>query len=373
MKGSFVIGKIKGIQIEIHASWLIVFGLVSFVLATNYFPQNHPDFDPSLRWFLASLMALLLFVSVLLHELSHSVVSIREGIEVKKISLFIFGGLAQMEGEPDNPTKELKIAIAGPAMSVMLFLIFTILANVLSLLGASEIVLIPISYIGTVNLILAIFNLVPAFPLDGGRVLRALIWHYKGNLQLATKIASSFGGFFGYFLMFLGIFWVFSGAFLSGIWFVFIGWFINQASQSSYQHTVMSDIFNKIPVREFMTSNVVVVDYYISIQDLVDNYFYKYKFTSFPVRKNEEIIGIVNINNIRNIPKDIWHQTTVEKATTPLEENLVISSDNTVANAMKKLFVNGIGRILVMDGSKLLGIVSKTDILNYIRIHSQLE
>jgi len=173
--------------------------------------------------------------------------------------------------------------------------------------------------------------------------------------------------------MFLGIFWVFSGAFLSGIWFVFIGWFINQASQSSYQHTVMSDIFNKIPVREFMTSNVVVVDYYIPIQDLVDNYFYKYKFTSFPVRKNEKIIGIVSINNIRNTPKDTWYQTTVERVTTPLEDNLIISSDSSVSNAMQKLFSNSIGRILVMDGTKLLGLVSKTDILNYIRIHSQLE
>ena len=373
MKGSLVIGKIKGIQIEVNLSWLIVFGLVTFVLATNYFPQNYPGFDPNLRWILASIMAVMLFVSVLLHELSHSIVSINLGIEVKKISLFIFGGLAQMEGEPDTPIKELKIAIAGPAMSVFLFFLFTIITSILAFIGAPEIVIVPLSYIATINLILAIFNLVPAFPLDGGRVLRAIIWHYKGNIQLATKIASSLGGMFGYFLMFLGIFWVFSGAFINGIWFVFIGWFINQASQSSYQQTVMSDIFNKIPVSSFMTDQVVAVDYYISIQELVDSYFYKYKYSSFPVKKNDEIIGIVNINNVKDASKETWSKTIVEQITVPLKDNLVISSDKAVSIAMKKVFGNGTGRVLVMDGKELLGIVSKTDILNYIRIHSELE
>ena len=373
MKGSIVVGKIKGIQIEVNISWLIVFGLVTYVLATNYFPQNYPHFDTNLKWGLASIMALMLFFSVLLHELSHSIVSINLGIEVKKISLFIFGGLAQMEGEPDNPMKELKIAIAGPAMSVFLFFLFTIITSILTLMGAPEVLIVPLSYISTINLVLAIFNLVPAFPLDGGRVLRAIIWHYKGNIQLATKIASSLGGMFGYFLMFLGIFWVFSGAFLNGIWFVFIGWFINQASQSSYQHTVMSDIFNKIPISSFMTDKVVVVDYYISVQELVDSYFYKYKFAIFPVKKNGDIIGIVNINTVKDASKETWHQTTVEQITVPLEDNLIISSDKAVSSAMKKVFGNGIGRILVMDGKELLGIVSKTDILNYIRIHSQLE
>lgn len=372
MKGSFVIGKIKGIEIEINISWFVIFGLVIFMLAKSYFPQNYPDWSPVLRWVSGSIIALLLFASVLLHELSHSLVSIGLGIEVKKITLFIFGGLAQIEGEPDDPIKELKIAIAGPAMSIFLFVLFLVLAGIAALLGAPDYVAVLLNYLADINLILAIFNMVPAFPLDGGRVFRALVWHFKGNLQYATKIASAMGNTFGYFLIFIGIFWMLTGDFLDGIWFAFIGWFISQASQSSYQNTLISDIFNKIHVSEFMTDKVVAVDYFISVQELVDHYFYKYKYFCFPVKRNEEITGIVSIDNINSVPKESWNQTTVGRITVPLNDSLIVSSGETVSAAMNKLFANRIGRVLVMDGDKLIGIVSRTDILNYIRIHSQL-
>jgi Zn-dependent protease len=371
MKSSVVIGKVKGIQIEVNISWLVIFGLVTFMLATNYFPHNYPEWNPVLRWSLGSIIALMLFVSVLLHELSHSLVSISLGIQVKKISLFIFGGMAEMEREPDEPNKELKIAVAGPAMSVFLFVFLILLANVIAFFGAPEIIIVPLSYISNVNLILAIFNMVPAFPMDGGRVLRALIWHYSGNLQKATRIASSLGGMFGYFLIFTGIFWMLTGNLINGIWFAFIGWFINQASQVSYQQTVFSNIFNKISVREFMTSQVIVVDYHISVQELVDNYFYQYKFTSFPVKKDEDVIGIINLDQAKNVPKESWNQTTVGGITISLTDNLIVSPNDTVSTAMTKLFSNNIGRVLVMEKATLIGIVSRTDILNYIRIHDQ--
>jgi len=368
-----VLGKVRGIQIEINASWLIIFGLVTFMLATSYFPQYYPEWDSSIMWILGSIMAILLFASVLLHELAHSIVASNLGIGVKKISLFIFGGLAQMEREPDEPIKELKIAIAGPAMSIFLFLFFGALVFLLIFFEAPEVIVVPFSYLSSINLILAIFNLVPAFPLDGGRVLRAAIWHFSGNLQYATKIASSMGQLFGYFLIFSGVFFTFSGNFISGIWFIFIGWFINQASQSSYQHTLMSDIFKKIPVSEFMNDNVVVVDYNLSVRELLEDYFYKYKFNIFPVIKDSEIIGIVNIDGVKNISKENRDKTIVEQIIIPLNDNLVINPKVNVSVSMEKLFTNGIGRILVMEEAKLLGIVSRTDILNYIRIHSRLE
>jgi Zn-dependent protease/CBS domain-containing protein len=371
MKGSIAIGKIRGIQLEINISWFVVFGLVIFTLATGYFPQNYPAWDPVLKWTISSIIALLLFSSVLLHELSHSLVSKSLGIEVKKISLFIFGGIAQIEKEPDGPVKELKIAIAGPATSILLYILFTILANIVVAFRASEVIAVLLAYVGNVNLVLAIFNLVPAFPLDGGRVLRAIIWYLSGNLQNATRIASSMGSIFSYFLIFIGIFGMFSGTFISGIWFIFIGWFINQASQSSYQNMVMSDIFNKIPVSEFMTDKVMTVDCYLSVRELVDSYFFKYRFASFPVRRNEEVIGIVNRDRVKDLDKELWNQTTVNSITDPLNDNLIVSPDECVSDAMKKLFSNEIGRVLVMDQAKLIGIVSRTDILNYIRIHSQ--
>jgi Zn-dependent protease len=231
MKGSVVIGKFKGIQIEVNGSWLVIFGLITYMLATNYFPQNYPDWQPIIGWIMGSIIALLLFVSVLLHELSHSLVSKSLGIQVKKITLFIFGGIAQIEKEPDDPGKELKIGIAGPAMSVLLFILLTLLVNILTFSGAPEVIIVPLAYIAQVNIVLAIFNMVPAFPMDGGRVLRALIWRFSGNLQKATKISSSLGGLFGYFLIFTGVYWIMTGNIINGIWFILIGWFINQASQ----------------------------------------------------------------------------------------------------------------------------------------------
>lgn len=372
MKNSVVIGKIKGIEIEVNFSWLIIFGLVTYMLATSYLPGIYPDWAPSLRWIVGGIMALLLFTSVLLHELSHSFVSKSLGIQVKKISLFIFGGIAQMEGEPDEPTKELKIAIAGPAMSLFLAALFILLANRFGAIGAPKAIIAIVTYMYSINLVLAIFNLIPAFPMDGGRVLRAIIWHFSGNLEKATKIASYLGGVFGYFLIFLGIFWMFNGDIINGIWFLFIGWFIHQSSQSSYQYTVMTNRFSKIHVSEFMTEKIVIVDYQLSIQELVDSYFYKYKFANFPVRKNKEIMGIVNIESVKKIPKESWSQTTVGSITTPLEDNLIVSPDDPVSTAMEKLFANDIGKVLVMNQSKLIGMISKADMLNYMRIQNQL-
>ncbi len=372
MRGSFVIGRIRGIDIEINFSWLLIFALMTYMLATSYFPLNYPDWGPALWWLLGASVALLLFASVLLHELCHSLVSVSLGLPVKRITLFIFGGVAQIEGEPDEPMKELKIALAGPAMSIVLGIVFLLLAGVLAGAGTPQYVSVLFGYLGTINLMLAAFNLVPAFPLDGGRVLRAILWHFKGDMQGATRIAASAGGAFGYTLIFLGIFLVLAGNLANGIWMAFIGWFIAQAAQSSYQQMLLSDIFTKIPVRDFMTTQVVIVDYFISVQDLVDKYFYKHKYAFFPVRQQDQITGIVSLNNVRNLPQADWPRTTVGRIVTPLQENLIVRPDEAVAAVMNKLFANGVGRVLVMEGSQLLGLVSRTDVLNYMRIHGQL-
>ena len=248
------------------------------------------------------------------------------GIDVKTITLFIFGGLAQIEGEPDQPLQELKIAIAGPGMSILLGIFLLLLANIGGRLGAPEAILFPISYIGQANLVLAVFNLVPAFPLDGGRVLRALIWHFKGDQRMATKVASSMGDVFAYFLIFVGIFSILTGNLINGVWLAFIGWFIHQMSQSSYQQTVVTEVFKKLPVRDFMTANVVTVNYLQSIEELVENYVYKYKFAIFPVLRDGEVIGIVNADRIRSIPQEAWRQTTVGSIALLLTDSLVVCS-----------------------------------------------
>lgn len=372
MKGSMTLGRIKGIKIEINISWIVIFTLITFMMATSYFPSLYPGMAPVVYWGLGGFIAILMLISILLHELSHSVVSMHLGIKVSSITLFIFGGLAQIEEEPNDPVKEMKIAIAGPAMSLVLFALFTILANLLLFMGIREIYTVPFSYVGGINLILAIFNLVPAFPLDGGRVLRAILWYYKGSLQFATKIASSMGDMFGYFLIFIGLYWALSGNVINGLWFVFIGWFIKQLSQSSYQNMMMNDLFTKIHVREFMTKKLIVVKDYTSVEDLVENYFYKYKYVCFPVVRDESVLGLVTIESIKKIQRDMWNQTTVGTITELLRDDLIAAPDDTVISAMKKLFANQIGRMVVIEDDKLIGMISRTDILNYIRVYSEL-
>lgn len=372
MKNSFEIGKIKGISIEINISWIVIFALLTYALATSYLPMNFEGVAATTAWMIALVMALLFFSSVLLHELAHSLVALREGTEVKKITLFIFGGLAQIEQDADEPGKEFRIAIAGPATSLILGGVFLLAGELLARLGGPALIYVPLGYLSMVNFILAMFNLVPAFPLDGGRVLRAIIWKKTKDRKKATRIASMTGTFFGYLLIFNGVFLAFSGNFLNGLWMLFIGWFITQAAQTSYQQVMMSDLFNKICVREFMTKNVVEVAYFTDIKTLTEDYFYKYKYSIFPVRRINEIMGIIGVEQVRRLDRTLWDETTVGSMAQPLEEDLVVAPGDCVSKAMEKVFRNGVGRVLVMEEGELLGIVSRTDILNYLHIHSML-
>jgi len=372
MKSSFVIGRIKGIQIEIDFSWFFIFALVTYSLVTGYFPYYYPNLGTTEKWVLGSIISLMLFVSVLLHELSHSLVSVKLGIPVKKITLFIFGGVAQIEKEPDTPVNEIKIALAGPAMSIFLFVLFMLFVYALDYFKAAEVFIIPFVYLSNVNLILALFNLLPAFPLDGGRVVRALIWKFSGNIEKATKFSSNMGRVFGYLLIMFGIVLILNNYLINGIWMTIIGWFINQMSRQSYQSTAMSIIFDKIHISEFMTDKVITVDYSISVQELVDKYIYKYKYAIFPVKRNEDIVGIVGVGSVKGLPVEERSQNSVGSITSQLTDNLVVSPADTVSDAMAKLFGNGIGRVLVVDNGKLVGIVSKTDVLNYLRIYSEI-
>lgn len=371
MKGSFSIGKIKGIQIDINYSWFLIFIIVTWSMAANFFPATFPDMTLYLRILLGAATALLFFASVLLHELSHSLTAIRLNVPVRKISLVIFGGAAEIEKEPNEPMKELKIAVAGPIMSIFLYVVFTLLSMLLTTLNAPEPVSVMFTYLGYVNLILAIFNLVPAFPLDGGRVLRALIWRFSGDLQKATKLSSGLGSVFGYLLIVYGVFLLLNGALFNGVWMVFIGWLIAQMSKSSYSSMVMSNILEKIHVSEFMNKNVVTVTAQLSIRALVDDYYFKYKYTVFPVIDNGRVSGIVNANAIKSSPREEWVRTPIGSVMLPVNDSLIVAPQETVSTAMEKIMSNGVGRVLVMDKETLVGLISKTDILNYLGLYNQ--
>ena len=372
IKNSISIGKIKGIEIEINISWLVIFGLITFMLATNYFPQTYPNWSGGLMWVISLIISLLFFASLLAHELSHSIVSKSLGLDVKKISLFILGGIAQIEKEPDKASDEFKIAIAGPAMSVFLFLVFGALSIIFTNLGLSEVLIAPTLYLSQVNLILAIFNMIPAFPLDGGRVLRSVIWYFKKDVNVATKIASFLGIVFAYVLIFLGVLGVLSGNTINGIWLVFIGWFLNQQSKGSYQSMVMNNIFEGVKLSKIMSKEVISVPSDMLIEQVIEDYFYKHNFVSFPVIDENTVKGIVTLDTLKTITKEERKSKRAVDITIPLNDNLRVSEKDSVSEAMEKIFSNRVGRVLVIDEDLLIGIVSRSDILKYIKINSEL-
>lgn len=373
MKGSILLFKIKGIRIEINFSWLFIFVLITYTLANNYFPVNYPAWTIAERWGSAVTITILFLFSILIHELAHSLVSVRLGIMVKRITLFIFGGIAEIEKEPDTPAKEIRIALAGPAASLILCILFLGLSIQLNYINTPQNIIIIFLYLSSVNFTLAVFNMVPAFPLDGGRVLRAIIWHIKKDIQKATKITTNIGHIFGYLLIFYGVINIFNGDFINGLWLILIGFFVNQSAQSSYQNMIADQLFSNTLVREFMTGTVVTVNEEISVTDLVEQFFLKYKFGVFPVSSSSKVTGIVSIRSVRDVPQSEWNTTQVKEILFPLEPDMLVSAEETVETAMKKIFGNHIGKVLVMENDALIGIVSRADILNYMMINEQLK
>lgn len=282
MNRSIHITTILGIPIEINYTWFIVFFLVTWTLAQNYFPAALPNAPVYVYWIISVVAAFLFFITLLAHELSHSAVAIKNNLPIKGITLFIFGGVAHMSKEPQSAGVEFKMAIAGPLCSFGLSFIFFVLTQLFYNLGFPMAVVVVTDYLSVINLIVGIFNLIPGFPLDGGRILRAALWSIFGDMKRATRIASGLGRLFAYFLMGMGFLYFFYGAILSGMWLIFIGFFLQEAASTSYQQVVMKKSLSGVNVQNIMSRNVVTVPEDLSLSSLVDDYFFKFRFTSFP-------------------------------------------------------------------------------------------
>jgi len=364
--------KILGIEIWVDYSWLIIFALVTWSLAGGYFPQNYPGFKPLTYWIMGGFSAFLLFFCVLLHELSHSYVAQKSGIAVPRITLFIFGGVAQIADEPKNAKIEFNVAVAGPICSLIIALVFWILSKSSSISSNTPLLAI-LDYLAFINLALAIFNLVPGFPLDGGRILRSYLWDRWGDIRKATQTVSRIGSGFGIGLIALGLINFFLGNFIGGIWFVFIGLFLNQAAKSGYRMTVAKDAFTGVKVKNLMTSKVISVPANITISDLVDNYFHKYIFICFPVTSNEgKLLGLVSVKQVKDVPNDLWHQKTVGEIMLKPNEFNILSPDEEAINATNLLMRDDLGRAAVVEGGKLVGIITRRDIMTFLHIRYDL-
>jgi Zn-dependent protease/CBS domain-containing protein len=374
MQGSFRLGRIFGLSIEIHYTWFIVFALVALSLTLGLFPQLFPNLPLWYSWVLGIAVTVLFFGSVLAHEVAHSLVARTQGIEISGITLFIFGGVARMTEEPRKPSAEFKMAAAGPAASIALGVFFWALSYLLQLQGASQPVWVASRWLGYINLVLAAFNLVPGFPLDGGRLLRAALWHFTGDLGRATHIASIGGQVFGYLLMAYGFFNLFArpSGWIYGLWWIFIGWFVVEAARSSYQQMLLRRALSGISVRSIMTPEVTTVSPDITLQELVENYFLRLNYAAFPVTTDGEIRGMVELSHVRQVPREQWASTRVADVVEPLKPSQLLKPSDDAWDALSRMAGTGQGRILVTEGGSLVGIVSRTNVMRLLRTKLEL-
>ena len=355
---------VRGIPIYIHASWLAIYALITWTLAVGYFPGALPN-RPTLAYWTAGLIAAaLLFVSVLLHELSHSLVAMRYGLPVRGITLHVFGGVSELEEEPPNPGAEFSTAVVGPLTSFAI-------AGVLWAVWASGLVagqtLAIVGYLIVVNVAVGGFNLIPGFPLDGGRLLRAALWHWQGSLNRATYLASRVGVAFALGLVVLGVLEIFGGGFLGGLWMILIGLFLRNSADASYALRAVRDALDKLRVRDVMTSDVVAVPADSTVAQLVDT-FWAYHFGSFPVTDGSRPVGIASLQHVRELPAERWPDTRVRQMMRPLDERLIVAPSDSLFAAFEKASNNGIGRVAVVDAERLAGYLSLKDIAHVLSL-----
>ncbi|MGQ9570740.1 MAG: site-2 protease family protein [Thermodesulfovibrionales bacterium] len=361
--GSWKIFTIWGIPIRIHYSWFIVFGLITWSLSTYYFPRAAPELPASSHWLKGSAGALLLFASVTFHELAHSFVSRKYKIKILNITLFIFGGVAQMKGEPPTPKAELSIAIAGPLSSFFLSGIFFMLHVIASSIGVKALY----GYLAQINLILGIFNLIPGFPMDGGRVLRSFIWGKTRDYFYATKRASGIGQKIALFFIFFGLFSILTG-FSGGFWLMIIGWFLYTAAQASFQQASFQEALSGVKVKDVMARNIVTINSSINIDDAVNRYFLRYGFGGFPVFQDDRFIGIITLKEIRDIPREDWMKIKVSDIMIPRNRQWEVSPEDEALKALELMIMKDKGRLAVTEDDSIIGLITRNGIARYLQI-----
>jgi Zn-dependent protease/CBS domain-containing protein len=365
MTGGVQVLRVAGIPIVVHVSWLAVYALITWTLAVGYFPRALPDVAATTYWVNGLIAALLLFVSVLLHELSHSLVALAHGLSVRGITLHVFGGVSHLEDEPPSPRAEFLIAVVGPLTSfgIAAALWGVSRAGVLDEGSAGAIV----TYLVFVNTAVGVFNLIPGFPLDGGRILRAIVWHWKGALGPATWIASRVGVTFAFALMALGLFQVLGGSLVGGFWLILIGLFLRTAADASYAQIALRESLGRLRVQDVMTREVVTVGPETTVAELVDA-FWTHHVTSFPVVDGERVHGIASLQHVHQVPREAWASTRVREAMRQVEPDLLVGPRDGVLAAFERASRNGLGRLAVVDDGRLAGYLSLKDITHVLAL-----
>ncbi|HUG54418.1 MAG TPA: site-2 protease family protein [Vicinamibacteria bacterium] len=367
-EGAIQIGRAFGIPILVHFSWLIIFALIAWTLATGYFPERDPNLSTMSYWARGLAASLLFFASILLHELGHSLVALRSGMTIHSITLFIFGGVARLGSEPPDGRTEFRVAAAGPIVSLTLGLVFYGLGQAPFLGGATRAVS---TYLAFINVVVAVFNLVPAFPLDGGRLLRGLLWGRLGRVK-ATRAAATAGTVFAYFLILTGALNLLRGAGVAGVWYILIGWFLKDAAMNAYRQVRLDEALQGVTVGDAMAQEVATVPGEISVADAAREYFMRTGYGAYPVVRGDTVVGLICLRDILKMPPEERENTSVQGAMIALSDELVASPEDAVLEALSRLGGSSLGRLLVMDGGRLVGVLSARAVLRQLKLRQEL-
>ena len=365
LRGGIPVGKLFGISVRLNYSWFIIFVVVTWALATSYFP----NWSLATSIFAGVVTSLLFFSSILAHELMHSLVAQASGIPVKSITLFIFGGVSLITEEPKEPKVELRIALAGPLTSFILGGIFWAIWFMLP--DTAEVAKVVAFWLGWINLILAVFNLIPGFPMDGGRVLRAILWWRSRDLRRATKIATNIGQGIGYLFIFGGIWLIFSGFLFNGLWFAFIGWFLGNAAAGSYRQMSLQQVLKDHLTSEIMTRDCLMVPSDTTIEKLVNDYILPSGRHCLVVA-DSHVLGLVSLENIKAVPRHQWASYAVKEVMTPFEKLKWVTPNEDLSSVLKILTEQGVNQLPVVEDGNIVGIVARDNLLSFFNVHDKL-
>ena len=365
MNPSFELGRIAGIRIGINWSWLVIFALITWSLAVAVFPARSPGLSDGTYLAMALVAAVIMFASLIAHELGHAVQARREGMEIEGITLWLFGGVARFKGMFPSAGAEFRIAIAGPLVSLALGIAFVLVAAALDLRPEVEGV---VAWLGYINLLLLVFNMLPALPLDGGRVLRSALWGVKRDFATATRIAAGIGRGFGFAFIAGGIALAMFADTVSGIWFAFIGWFLLVAAGSEARYLAVRDAFDGLRVRDLMVADPATVDAGVSIGRFMDDVVWSRRHTTYPVVDGGVAVGLLPFRRVAEVPRAEWDDHPVSERMLPRSEVPVLSPDDKLVDALVELS-DGIGRGLVLDeDNRLVGFLSITDLVRALEL-----
>lgn len=376
MRAQIKLGRIFGIQIGLHYSWIIIAILIAFSLS-GLFHEANREWTPAVVWGTAILTAVLFFVCILLHELGHSVVAQGSGIRVPSIVLFALGGVSQMERESPDAKTEFWMALAGPVVSFVIGFVCLGIAHSLGWTGilapAPSPLVAMVGYLGYINFILGAFNLIPAYPLDGGRVFRAAAWWKTHSIERATRIAATVGQVFAFLFILAGLWRFFQGAGFAGLWIAFIGWFLLDAARSSRIQVELMHALGGIKVGDVMEHNCAIVDASTNLQTLVDEHLLRTGQRCFMVQRDGYLAGLITAGDISRVERRMWPLTTVEQAMRPVEQLRVVSPETPVVQALETMARENINQLPVASNGHLEGVLSRAHLLEILRTRAELK